>query len=235
MPYVPGYNMPWPAYQMPPGMPGGAWPYPPVAGALTDDTANPPAPESKGSGKGSGGLSPLESIRDQKILSALEEGQWYSINFDSGACKTALPAEFESRCISTQSLNTPDEFLTASKECVTATKKGRLVADSIAGREVSFSGSLTSGLRKPLLGASEALKHLNGFSILGSEGGIILSRNDRIGKEVEQAVNQVMMRYPASKVQQAVLPLSVEGGVYNLWLKHKSQISEQGKQQYFSR
>ena len=91
---------------------------------------------------------------------------------------------------------------------------------TVTNRYVSYRGTLVPGLRRPLLGGQEVNQKLNAMTVLGSSGGLVIERNTELGRKLEKSMNSIMHSMVRKKIEEQTIPLSVEEGVYNLWLKH---------------
>ena len=134
--------------------------------------------------------------------------RWIKFNYDSGAATTALPAEMAEGLPLVQQ----GEFRVASGEVIPNMGKIKIECKDEMGSVKRVSGSVTH-VKKPLLSAGEVNKRYDSF--LSGDGGILVPKNSVIAKQAKAHLRDLLRWHG----RRGVVPLHLENGVYNIYLK----------------
>jgi len=177
------------------GKPGGK-------GLRALDDAGGEEPEREGAGLD------LASIDAETLRKYTVDG-FLKLNYDTGAAVSAFPEEF-----SEGGAPTGTTLVTASGERITDMGEIRLTTRDEYNQSRRISGKVTS-VHKVLMSASCVNREGKQRAWLTDTGGYLIPRDGPIAKGMDKHLERLIEKYGAK----SLLPLYVEKGVYNFYLK----------------
>ena len=154
---------------------------------------------------------------DASAWEPLEETEWRKFNWDTGCATTVFPRkEFSELDSAKDQVN----CRTASGEVVTASGRIIVKGGDEHGRQRRVKGRLAD-VHKTLVSAGEvAVQGYDGW--VGSDGGYLMPRTGKIAEGLRQEFARVVKRHGEADL----LPLYLEQGVYNFYLRGDAGSAE---------
>ena len=147
-------------------------------------------------------------------------GTTVPINFDTGACATAIPESWVSSPGILQDVGEGPQkvYYAANGSEVRSSQKATLVGKiSSTGMMIKAPGSVAP-IKKMLLSGVQAMRASDSMGILGAKGGLLIQRKTPLGRRVEEEINKILLETSKEDISRSTVPLKEANGVLNIYV-----------------